>query len=234
MSRRDPGSSIGSIPPSLALTSAKGGAGSREGVVLLSDFAEAWGEQERKRVGSDFVYAIAKSKQLTQELQYAVRNHRLTILDGGRERPYRAEQDARSLEYGYIRVNARSVNAWLASEKLPELETVRPAALDLSMLASRDQLIVAFGASTGMDKSWFDNLTDTPALHNARKHQGQGARGQARQPLFCPYEVMLWLISPTRKKGKERPLSPNEGWRLLKTHFKKVYGQYEVADPRQF
>lgn len=102
------------------------------------------------------------------------------------------------------------------------------AEIDLTMVATRDELIEAFGKFTGMDKSWFDNLTGTPRLMAARKFTGQGGRNSA-QPLFCPYEVMQWLADPKRKKGK--PLSDTTAWRLLKNNFPKVYNQYSIGDP---
>jgi hypothetical protein len=79
-----------------------------------------------------------------------------------------------------------------------------------------------------MDKSWFINLTDTPKLKAARKFTGQGGRHSA-EPLFCPYEVMQWLADPKQKKGK--PLRDTTAWRLLKSHFPKVYNQYSIGDP---
>jgi hypothetical protein len=101
---------------------------------------------------------------------------------------------------------------------------------DFSMLATREQIIQAFGSFTGMDMSWFSNLKDAPALRKARKVQGQGGRGMPLKPYFCPCEVMQWLISPKRKKG--RGLSTEKGWSLLQRHFPKVYEKHSAADPR--
>lgn len=100
--------------------------------------------------------------------------------------------------------------------------------LDFAMVTTRTKLIDTFGTFTGMDTTWFDNLTDTPKLNAARKHKGQGGRKHA-EPLFCPYEVMQWLADPKRKKG--RPLSDTTAWRLLKNHFPMVYNRYSIGDP---
>ena len=100
--------------------------------------------------------------------------------------------------------------------------------IDLAMVATRTELIDAFGNFTGMDKSWFDNLTDSPKLMAARKFTGQGGRHSA-EPLFCPYEVTQWLADPKRKKG--RRLNDTTAWRLLKSNFPKVYNQYSIGDP---
>lgn len=101
---------------------------------------------------------------------------------------------------------------------------------DLSMLATRNQLIDAFGSFTGMDKSWFKNLTDSPALLAARKVPGQGGRGYIAEPFFCPLEVMQWLTSPKRRKGRQ--LGPDKAWELLEKHFPKVHCKHSIADPR--
>jgi len=100
--------------------------------------------------------------------------------------------------------------------------------IDFTMVATRKDLIDAFGKFTEMNMTWFDNLTDTPKLKAARKFTGQGGRHSA-EPLFCPYEVMQWLADPKRKKGK--PLSETTAWRLLKGNFGKVYNQYSIGDP---
>lgn len=112
----------------------------------------------------------------------------------------------------------------------PEPEVRQPLE-DHSALATRTQLIAAFGVFTGMSMTWFDNLKDTPALLKARKVDGVGARGKTRQPLFCPFEVMLWLIDPKRKKGR-RFHSAGKPWELLEHHFAAVYVKHSMGDPR--
>lgn len=101
---------------------------------------------------------------------------------------------------------------------------------DYSMLATRAQLIQAFGAFTGMDLTWFDNLKDTPALLDARKVTGRGGRGHLAEPRFCPFKVMQWLVSGKRKKG--RPLSLEKAWELLERHFPRVHSAHSAAAPR--
>ncbi|MBU4424437.1 MAG: hypothetical protein KKG12_11875 [Gammaproteobacteria bacterium] len=103
-------------------------------------------------------------------------------------------------------------------------------ACDLSILATREQLIEAFGRFTGMDASWFKNTTDTPALLAARKVTGQGGRGHIAEPWFCPFEVMQWLADSKRRKG--RKLSTEKAWELLEKNFPKVHSAHSVADPR--
>jgi hypothetical protein len=100
--------------------------------------------------------------------------------------------------------------------------------IDFSVVATREELIDAFGKFTGMNMTWFNNLTDAPKLKAARKYTGKGGRHSA-EPLFCPYEVMQWLADPKRKKGK--PLNGTTAWRLLKSSFGKVYNQYSIGDP---
>lgn len=112
-----------------------------------------------------------------------------------------------------------------ATDTAPKID----AGLDFTILATRKQLIDAFGGFTGMDAAWFDNLNTSPKLKAARKFTGQGGRGHIAEPLFCPYEVMQWVANPKRKKGK--PLSGATAWRLLKSHFGKVYDRYSIGDP---
>jgi hypothetical protein len=102
--------------------------------------------------------------------------------------------------------------------------------IDHFMLFYPEQLIDAFGKFTGMDKSWFKNLKDSPGLLAARKVKGRGGKNSVRAcPLFCPFEVMQWLISPKFKKG--RPLSERKGWQLLRHHFPSVFEQHQSFAP---
>jgi hypothetical protein len=103
--------------------------------------------------------------------------------------------------------------------------------LDLELMATREQLITAFGPFTGMDASWFASLKDTPALLAARKVTGQGGRGHIKEPLFCPFQVLTWLIDPRRRKGRE--LSIYKGWELFESYFPRSYAAYSVGDPRR-
>lgn len=102
-------------------------------------------------------------------------------------------------------------------------------AIDFGMLATPEKLIDTFGNFTGMCKAWFDNLTDTPRLLAARKVTGTGGKHHT-PPLFCPFEVMQWLIDDKRKKG--RKVSPEKAWQLLQSSFEKVYNARSAGDPR--
>lgn len=104
----------------------------------------------------------------------------------------------------------------------------KPSPIDFDQLATRRQLIRAYGTFTGMDMSWFKSLKDTPKLLKARKAGGKGGRNHA-EPLFCPFEVMLWLIDGKRRKGLA--MQPNTGWRMLKQHFPDVYEVHQVGSP---
>lgn len=113
-----------------------------------------------------------------------------------------------------------------AQTELPPVVVAGP-----TLLATRVQLIDAFGAFTGMDQTWFDNVTDAPALHAARKLVGVGQKSQTVEPLFCPMEVVRWLLSPKRKKGRKFH-NPEKPWELLQKHFPAVYAKNSAADPR--
>jgi len=139
-------------------------------------------------------------------------------------------------------VTIADVNDWLGNKYRVEYRWVRSTAAEktntsetyvaanFSMLATREQLIDAFGKFTGMDLSWFRALSDLPKLLAARKVSGQGGRGHIAEPYFCPYEVMLWLVDPKRKKG--RKLSVDKAWSILEEKFSLVYSQFSIGDPR--
>ena len=120
-------------------------------------------------------------------------------------------------------------DAYCAPEDEPQ--AAAPERTDFAMLATREQLIAAFGTFTGMNADWFRNLKDTPALLAARRITGQGGRGHLAEPYFCPFAVMQWLVDGKRKKG--RPLSERKGWELLERHFPMVYASRSIGDPRE-
>lgn len=103
--------------------------------------------------------------------------------------------------------------------------------IDFAMLATRQELITAFGSFTGMKASWFKNLKDRPHLLAARKVPGSGGK-DSTEPLFDAHEVMQWLITKPRKGASRRALKVDTGWRLLETHFSRVYNAYSIDDPR--
>jgi hypothetical protein len=109
-----------------------------------------------------------------------------------------------------------------------EASPAPPDQLNFELVETRQALIDAFGSFTGMKMSWFSNLKDSPKLKAARKFTGRGGRLSA-EPLFCPFEVMQWLVDLRRKKG--RPLQNETGWRMLKQHFPKVYALNAIGDP---
>lgn len=99
------------------------------------------------------------------------------------------------------------------------------------MLATRQQLVDAFGRFVAMDLSWFERLNDIPALKAARKIPGRpGRTGHASEPMFCPYEVMTFVMKQGRKV--RRPLSPEKAWKLLEDHFPRVHAARQIGDPR--
>ena len=110
----------------------------------------------------------------------------------------------------------------------------KTSAPDFSVLATRQQLIEAFGSLTGMDASWFANLNDSPNLKAARRVVGQGGRGHIAQPYFCPSQVLQWLLDPKRKKGRRLLTTEAKGraWRQLEAHFPTVYRQFSIGDIR--
>ena len=115
-------------------------------------------------------------------------------------------------------------------EDEPQAAAPEPTATDFAMLASREQLIAAFGTFTGMNADWFNNIKDKPALLAARRITGQGGRGHLAEPYFCPFAVMEWLVNPTRRTG--RPMREAKGWELLERHFPMVYASRSIGDPR--
>lgn len=100
--------------------------------------------------------------------------------------------------------------------------------IDLSVLAEPDELIAAFGRFTGMDKSWFSNITDKPGLEQARRFKGVKGKG-GHKPLFCPLAVMHWLTNEKRKVG--RPISVEKGWAILGSYFPRVHAAHAAAAP---
>ena len=102
-------------------------------------------------------------------------------------------------------------------------------AVDYSLLAEPKRLIEAFGRNTGMNLKWFRDVKESPGLEKARKVPGKPGRG-GFPAMYCPYEVLLWLIDPKRKRGQH--LHPNTYWRLLQQNFPKVYDMHAREDTR--
>ena len=141
-----------------------------------------------------------------------------------------AEPEQRSIEQPELTVAQVEPNP--ASARADQAESVQAAEadrLDLSKLATPDELIEAFGRFTGMGKSWFSNITDKPGLEDARRIKGLKGKG-GHKPLFCPLAVMGWLTNEKRKVG--HPISEEKCWALLESYFPRVYDAHASADPR--
>lgn len=134
---------------------------------------------------------------------------------------------AMAVEVKAIEAHQKAKNSPQASTA-PESAPEEGQALDTRLLATKDELISAFGPFTGMNADWFNNLKDTPGLLEARQVAGVGGRG-GKPALFNPFTVMQWLIGP-RNKG--RPISPHKAWEMLEKHFSRVYNAHSIGDPR--
>jgi hypothetical protein len=148
--------------------------------------------------------------------------------------PLRRQAD---IKFGRDDKGVRKSADWLLNDAHRELiveshQAPAISAIDTSMLATRAQLIAAFGTFSGMNIAWFKNLKDVPALLDARKVDGRGQRGRSVEPLFCPMEVMNWLMDPKRKKGRKFH-SDEKPWELLERHFPMLYSKHSAGDPRQ-
>ena len=117
---------------------------------------------------------------------------------------------------------------WMAGSASQATTNIKAAPTPWHLLATPSELINAFGVITGMDKSWFNNVKDTPNLKAAIHTAGIGGR-KGREPLYFVFPVMQWLISEKRRKGK--PMNESTGWRLLKNQFPKVYAEYQGYEP---
>lgn len=149
------------------------------------------------------------------------------------DRPFPFDRDENESMHGGLRLtrsDADELRTFYLDSLSDPLAPPPNQGPDYAMLASREQLIEAFGRFTGMNKDWFNHLKDLPKLANARQVKGHGGRGHIAEPLFCPYEVLCWLIHPKRKKGRE--LSEDKGWELLERYFPKVYNAKSVGDKR--
>lgn len=105
--------------------------------------------------------------------------------------------------------------------------TSEPVELDYKMMATRDQLLDAFG-TWGLKPNWFKDLHGHQWLLDARRIKGQGQRSHTIEPMFCPYAVMMGMIGQIRK-----PIQTVTGWRILENKFPCVYAAYEAHDPRE-
>jgi len=98
--------------------------------------------------------------------------------------------------------------------------------INFRKLATSEQLIKAFAASTGMKKDWFTG-NHSPILKQSRVVKGTPGRNNL-PALYCPMKVMIWLT--TKPRGKK--LAERNGWTLLEGHFPEVFKEHQAADPR--
>ncbi|MCO5976332.1 hypothetical protein [Ideonella oryzae] len=99
---------------------------------------------------------------------------------------------------------------------------------DLSLAATRSQLISVFGGMSGMNRSWFANLKDKPALDKACVLRGQPGRHHT-EPMFDPYAVLLWLMDRRRKIGRRAPVAAL--WAAFRKHFPDSFERYKDEAP---
>lgn len=194
---------------------------------LIADYNEPEGPNDPDGVR----YELAKI-QAESELHQAATDGQLRVRHPGTHGPFPVELGLKRAVLlvpdvvAYLAERGMAVVMGEPEQSNQRQETATKESIDFAMLATRAQLIAAFGTFTGMDDSWFTNLKDTPKLKDARRIEGSGGK-DSTEPLFCPYAVMSWLIDPKRKKG--RSLSEDTGWRMLKKHFNSVYDVFSVG-----
>jgi len=137
----------------------------------------------------------------------------------------------------HAHLTKKEINTWLKkNRRLEKFMPVKravikaPAGLDYPALATRDELIDAFGMATGMNQKWFENVSNSPDLKAARKQTRTGRGASAIPSLFCPFEVMQWLVLKGRRGGVK--LSSHRGWTILESKFPVAYLRRSIGDPR--
>jgi hypothetical protein len=209
----------------------RGGRFTPEDVAAILATTQKWGEQTQR----EFLWHLHRD----------IRAGRICIIKDAHKLERNCAIDGDKHSDAHDLLSAKEISRWLESQNAPYKFTtenfsdaptsspattapVLPDDVDMTMVATRKELIDAFGKFTGMDATWFDNLNTSPKLKAARKFTGKGGRHSA-EPLFCPYLVTQWMADPKRRKGK--PLGDTTAWRLLKSYFPKVYNQYSIGDP---
>lgn len=99
---------------------------------------------------------------------------------------------------------------------------------DVRFWATTDSLVEAF-EPYGLTEEKIRNGS-TKYIEDAKKLQGQGGKGRAVQPMFCPYEIMQGLVH----KAKPKLLKECRGWEILEKRFSTTYTKFQKQDPRQF
>ncbi|MDO9250846.1 MAG: hypothetical protein Q8S71_06570 [Hydrogenophaga sp.] len=187
--------------------------------------AEELDEKNGEANAREGVFEPGVSTEVSRARRRAAGESIAELMDADRK----AEEAWKVVFEPWRKAMVRELLSLQTSEDESENSTFEPE-LNYEMLATRDQLIEAFGHFTGMDASWFKNVTHSPRLLSARKVVGQGGRGHIAEPLFCPFEVMQWLADAKRRKG--RPLSVEKAWELLEKNFSDVYCVRSIGDPR--
>ena len=117
----------------------------------------------------------------------------------------------------------------MVTESASDGETQSIEQIRYAVLASRTELIDAF-SFYGVERKIFKALNDRPGLKAACRVKGKGQKGSTAEPMFCPFEVISWLV----KTGvKDKPqLTDFTGWHILETKFPNVYSEKSICDPR--
>ena len=99
--------------------------------------------------------------------------------------------------------------------------------IDTTVLAAPYELLAVF-EKRGLEKQWFNEVKNHTWLKVARKTKGRGGKNPIL-PLYCPYEVMVGLR--TESRASKNRYSEENGWRLLKQNFPKVFAKFEHLAP---
>lgn len=131
-------------------------------------------------------------------------------------------------------LNLRSIDskyAFLQDDTTSSVSPSKPLtgteAIDISVLANRDELLKVF-AKWGLSKEWFDDLKNHSWLMVARKTKGRGGKNPIL-PLFCPYAVMEGLR--TQSRSAKNRFTESTGWRLFKVNFPKSFLKFQHLEP---
>lgn len=109
---------------------------------------------------------------------------------------------------------------------LKRARDISDSANEYEYLATTDSIVKAFG-QYGVTKEKIDNGS-YKYIQDAKKLLGQGGKGKALQPMFCPHTLMLGMI---KNKKATLPLTEKRGWQILKEKFPVAYARVEAQDP---
>ena len=128
----------------------------------------------------------------------------------------------RGIESKYVFVQNSKAGSTGPSNALKSNEPI-----DTTVLAAPYELLAVF-QKRGLEKQWFNEVKNHTWLKVARKTKGRGGKNPIL-PLYCPYEVMVGLRTESRA-SKNRYTEEN-GWRLLRQNFPKVFAKFEHLAP---